>query len=73
MGVRKALAQICDVNAPWVKPFLVPGYLVQGITTIEPDDSQLAVALASLRLTLDREEGLVTTDDTRVGVLEASA
>ena len=62
-----------NVNAPWVKPFLVPGYLVQGITTIEPDDSQLAVALASLRLTLDREEGLVTTQDTRTGVLEASA
>ena len=36
---------------------LWPGFLVQKITTIEPDDSQLEVALASLRATLFREEG----------------
>jgi len=36
---------------------LVPGFLVQRITTIEPDDDQLEVALASLRATLFREEG----------------
>jgi uncharacterized protein YqhQ len=37
--------------------FLWPGFLVQKITTIEPDDEQLEVALASLRVTLFREEG----------------
>jgi uncharacterized protein YqhQ len=37
--------------------FLWPGFLVQKITTIEPDDAQLEVALASLRVTLFREEG----------------
>jgi len=36
---------------------LVPGFLVQRITTIEPNDEQLEVALASLRATLFREEG----------------
>ncbi len=35
--------------------FLAPGYWVQGITTIEPSDDQLEVALASLRVTLVRE------------------
>jgi uncharacterized protein YqhQ len=36
---------------------LVPGFLVQKITTIEPDDAQLEIALASLRVTLFREQG----------------
>lgn len=34
---------------------LVPGFLVQKVTTIEPDDAQLEIALASLRATLFRE------------------
>lgn len=36
---------------------LVPGFLVQKVTTIEPDDQQLEIALASLRATLFREKG----------------
>jgi uncharacterized protein YqhQ len=36
---------------------LWPGFLVQKITTIEPDDDQLEVALASLRATLFRQDG----------------
>ena len=35
--------------------FLWPGFLVQKITTAEPDDDQLEVALASLRATLFRQ------------------
>ena len=57
-----------NVDAAWVQPFLVPGYLVQGITTIPPDDSQLEVALASLRLTLEREHGAVRGTEARAGV-----
>lgn len=57
-----------NVNASWVRPLLVPGYLVQGITTIEPDDDQLAVALASLAVTLDRERGVVDGLEVREGV-----
>ncbi len=41
---------------------LWPGFLVQKITTIEPDDDQLEVALASLRVTLFREEGIKDGD-----------
>ncbi len=40
-----------------LRAVLWPGFLVQKITTIEPDDDQLEVALASLRATLFREEG----------------
>jgi uncharacterized protein YqhQ len=40
---------------PIAKVFLTPGYWVQGITTIEPSDDQLEIALASLRVTLVRE------------------
>jgi uncharacterized protein YqhQ len=35
--------------------FLWPGYWVQKITTIEPDDTQLEVALGALAVTLGRE------------------
>ena len=41
-----------------LRALLWPGFLVQKITTIEPDDDQLEVALASLRVTLFREEGI---------------
>ncbi len=42
---------------PIANLFLTPGYWVQGITTIEPSDDQLEIALASLRVTLVREAG----------------
>ncbi len=42
---------------------LWPGFLVQKITTIEPDDDQLEVALASLRVTLFREENATRDGD----------
>lgn len=41
---------------------LAPGFLVQRITTAEPDDAQLEVALASLRATLFRQELSCTSD-----------
>jgi uncharacterized protein YqhQ len=40
-----------------LRVLLWPGFLVQKITTAEPDDDQLEVALASLRVTLFRQEG----------------
>lgn len=40
-----------------VRIFMWPGFLVQKITTIEPDDAQLEVALAALRTALNRELG----------------
>ncbi len=38
-----------------LRALLWPGFLVQKITTIEPDDAQLETALAALRGTLDNE------------------
>jgi uncharacterized protein YqhQ len=38
-----------------LKLLLWPGFLVQRITTIEPDDDQLEVALSALAITLERE------------------
>jgi uncharacterized protein YqhQ len=49
-----------------LRALLVPGFLVQKITTAEPDDAQLEVALASLRVTLFRETqggGAGTTEE----------
>jgi len=40
---------------------LWPGFLVQRITTIEPDDAQLEVALAALAVTAERERAPQTT------------
>jgi uncharacterized protein YqhQ len=39
-----------------LRVLLWPGFLVQKITTIEPDDAQLEVALAALAVTLEREK-----------------
>jgi uncharacterized protein YqhQ len=39
-----------------LRMLLWPGFLVQKITTIEPDDAQLEVALAALAVTLQREK-----------------
>jgi uncharacterized protein YqhQ len=39
-----------------LRALLWPGFLVQKITTIEPTDEQLEVALAALRVTLRRED-----------------
>ncbi len=40
---------------PLAKLLLLPGYLVQGLSTAEPTDDQVEVALAALRVTLRRE------------------
>jgi uncharacterized protein YqhQ len=40
-----------------LRVLLWPGFLVQKITTIEPDDTQLEVALGALAVTLGRETG----------------
>jgi uncharacterized protein YqhQ len=42
-------------DSPFLKLLSVPGQLVQKLTTIEPDDEQLEVALVSLKRSLQRE------------------
>jgi uncharacterized protein YqhQ len=52
--LQRLLARYCTT---WpLRALLWPGFVVQKITTAEPDDSQLEVALASLRVTLFRQE-----------------
>ena len=53
-SVIEALSRYCATGP--LRVLLVPGFMVQKITTAEPDDAQLEVALASLRVTLFRQE-----------------
>jgi uncharacterized protein YqhQ len=53
--LQRLFARYCTTGP--LRALLWPGFLVQKITTIEPDDDQLEVALASLRATLFRETG----------------
>ena len=53
--LQRLLARYCTTGP--LRVLLWPGFLVQKITTIEPDDTQLEVALAALRATLRREKG----------------
>ena len=54
--IQRIFARYCTVGP--LRALLWPGFLVQKITTAEPDDTQLEVALASLRATLWREAAL---------------
>lgn len=57
-----------------LRAFLWPGFLVQKITTAEPEDDQLEVALASLRATLfrqERGEQAAVNDDVRFSGYDA--
>jgi uncharacterized protein YqhQ len=51
--IQRVLARRCSTGP--LRALLWPGFLVQKITTIEPDDAQLETALAALRVTLDQE------------------
>ncbi len=53
--LQRIFARYCTTGP--LRALLWPGFLVQKITTIEPDDDQLEVALASLRATLFRQDG----------------
>ncbi len=58
--IQRVFARYCTTGP--LRALLWPGFLVQKITTIEPDDEQLEVALASLRATLFRAEGRENDD-----------
>ena len=57
--IQRVFAKYCTTGP--LRTLLWPGFLVQKITTIEPDDDQLEIALASLRVTLFREQGIEKT------------
>lgn len=52
--LQRVLARYCTRGPGQI--LLWPGFLVQKITTIEPDDQQLEVALSALLVTLEREQ-----------------
>ncbi len=52
--IQRVFARFCTTGP--LRALLWPGFMVQKITTAEPDEAQLEVALASLRATLWREE-----------------
>ncbi len=58
--LQRVFARYCTTGP--LRALLWPGFLVQKITTIEPDDAQLEIALASLRATLFREDGREARD-----------
>ena len=68
--IQRVFAKYCTTGP--LRMLLWPGFLVQKITTIEPDDHQLEVALASLRVTLFREEGIEKSTDNPADVRYAS-
>jgi uncharacterized protein YqhQ len=53
--LQRILAKYCSTGP--LSVLLWPGFLVQKITTIEPDDRQLEVALSALLVTLRVEKG----------------
>jgi uncharacterized protein YqhQ len=53
--LQRVLAKYCSTGP--LSFLLWPGFLVQKITTIEPDDQQLEVALSALLVTLRVEKG----------------
>lgn len=53
--IQRFFARFCTVGP--LRVFLWPGFLVQKITTIEPDDAQLEVAISAMKVALWRESG----------------
>ncbi len=56
--LQRVLSRFCTTGP--LQVLLWPGFLVQKITTIEPDDQQLEVALSALLVTLRVERGEAT-------------
>ncbi len=53
----------------WVQLLVQPGRLMQRLTTREPDDDQLEIAVAAMRAALQRESALVDADAEAVRAL----
>lgn len=61
-------------DAPrWLRPVLMPGLALQSLTTREPDDDQLEVAIAALLAVLEPADPAGTTTPTALGPTHATA
>jgi uncharacterized protein YqhQ len=53
---------------PWVQKLMWPGMQLQKLTTREPDDEQLAVAIAAMEAVLDVEDPRAASAEDKVGM-----
>lgn len=63
-GVAYEFIKLCasHMDKPFFRALISPGLLLQKLTTLEPDDQQLEVALASLRQVLRLEKQIVSKE-----------
>jgi uncharacterized protein YqhQ len=61
----------CRMDSPFFRIMIWPGMILQKLTTREPDDEQLEVALASLRLVLrlEKTQGKTSTSELEISNL----
>ena len=52
----------------WVQVIIWPGMQLQKLTTREPEDDQVVVAIAALEAVLAIEDPLSASDEDRIGV-----
>ncbi|MEN6326284.1 MAG: DUF1385 domain-containing protein, partial [Syntrophomonas sp.] len=57
----------------WARILISPGLLLQKLTTREPDDSQLEVALTALRAVLEEKENIAGNNSSEDGYTSAQA
>jgi uncharacterized protein YqhQ len=65
--IKLSAKQSC---ARWMKPFVWPGLMLQKITTQEPDDGQVMVAMAALQSALEAEAADIA-EETLIELTEA--
>jgi uncharacterized protein YqhQ len=69
-GVAFELIKVAGRNRgrAWVQVIIWPGMQLQKLTTREPDDEQIEVAIVALEAVLAVEDPLSASDEERVGV-----
>jgi uncharacterized protein YqhQ len=53
----------------WVRAVMWPGLMLQNLTTREPDEAQLAVAIASLERVLSEESPEALASDQQIEIV----
>lgn len=53
---------------PWLRPVVVPGLWLQRLTTREPDERQLEVAVRALREVVEREDAAPSSDSSPAAI-----
>ena len=53
----------------WVRALMWPGLMLQNLTTREPDEEQLAVAIAALEKVLEEEDDELIKGDSPIEIV----